>query len=140
MSRAETGDSGEKKITYFGYNLCVCHLFSYCVFWTGDALRSFSSYASAQINMGTVHIIWKLQARNIAIGLSFYVLFCKEGLCMCGENSEGWHTGEPWGFVLSFIIPGLTGFPRTVPLVGGRTVGFPPSGALQLLMFFFWRC
>ena len=23
-------------------------------------------------------------------------------IIMCGENSEGWHTGEPWGFVLSF--------------------------------------
>ena len=66
---------GEKKITYFDYNLLFIIIFLLCFGLV--MLYSSSSYTSANKYGDSAHYL-KLQARNIAIGLVFMFYFAKK--------------------------------------------------------------
>ena len=66
---------GEKKTTYFDYNLLFIIIFLLCFGLV--MLYSSSSYTSANKHGDSAHYL-KLQARNIAIGLVFMFYFAKK--------------------------------------------------------------
>lgn len=130
---------GEKKTTYFDYNLLFIIIFLLCFGLV--RLYSSSSYTSANKYGDSAHYL-KLQARNIAIGLVFMFYFAKKDYHVWRKFGRLAY----WGALILFCRSGKgTGadakLPRTVPLDSGRDrSGFQPSELAKIASLFIWRC
>lgn len=97
---------GEKKTTYFDYNLLFIIIFLLCFGLV--MLYSSSSYTSANKYGDSAHYL-KLQARNIAIGLVFMFYFAKKDYHVWRKFGRLAYWGAlGFCFVVLAKIPGLT--------------------------------
>ena len=98
---------GEKKTTYFDYNLLFIIIFLLCFGLV--MLYSSSSYTSANKYGDSAHYL-KLQARNIAIGLVFMFYFAKKDYHVWRKFGRLAYWGA-LGFCLVVLakVPGLSG-------------------------------
>ena len=97
---------GEKKTTYFDYNLLFIIIFLLCFGLV--MLYSSSSYTSANKYGDSAHYL-KLQARNIAIGLVFMFYFAKKDYHVWRKFGRLAYWGAlGFCFVVLAKVPGLT--------------------------------
>ena len=127
---------GEKKITYFDYNLLFIIIFLLCFGLV--MLYSSSSYTSANKYGDSAHYL-KLQARNIAIGLVFMFYFAKKDYHVWRKFGRLAYWGA-LGFCLVVLakVPGLTrsshGQSRWIQV---GPIGFQPSELAKIAIIIY---
>ena len=127
---------GEKKTTYFDYNLLFIIIFLLCFGLV--MLYSSSSYTSANKYGDSAHYL-KLQARNIAIGLVFMFYFAKKDYHVWRKFGRLAYWGA-LGFCLVVLakVPGLTrsshGQSRWIQV---GPIGFQPSELAKIAIIIY---
>ena len=127
---------GEKKTTYFDYNLLFNHYFP--IVFGLVMLYSSSSYTSANKYGDSAHYL-KLQARNIAIGLVFMFYFAKKDYHVWRKFGRLAYWGA-LGFCLVVLakVPGLTrsshGQSRWIQV---GPIGFQPSELAKIAIIIY---
>lgn len=127
---------GEKKTTYFDYNLLFIIIFLLCFGLV--MLYSSSSYTSANKYGDSAHYL-KLQARNIAIGLVFMFYFAKQDYHVWRKFGRLAYWGAMgFCFVVLAKVPGLTrsshGQSRWIQV---GPIGFQPSELAKIAIIIY---
>ena len=127
---------GEKKTTYFDYNLLFIIIFLLCFGLV--MLYSSSSYTSANKYGDSAHYL-KLQARNIAIGLVFMFYFAKKDYHVWRKFGRLAYWGAlGFCFVVLAKVPGLTrsshGQSRWIQV---GPIGFQPSELAKIAIIIY---